>query len=405
MAKIGIDFGTTNTTVSYVDATGEARPILSGKIPTALYFFPERDVVFYGENAIAYGKDFPDGTLVKNLKRDMKIRAVRTINGKRWSYSDLIGDFFKYLKTEAESNVFKGEVITDVCITHPVEFSPEKISILREAANKAGFSKVTLMHEPVAAAMGYMNAMTKREGYIFNPETLLIFDFGGGTLDLAVVNTMKGEAQIPLEPMGDSNCGGENIDRSLYNLFDKDLYSKEKCHISEREEEIDLHFLMFACESNKRALAGRLKPEATTVMPVMGATSTGKRINMMINYNKWNEDVLTPTISKAMSLVDKMLLKVEEAGKHIDKVILIGGSSIIPEVRMELERRNLRYDWIDGVRDVAVANGAALTATFPIVPIRCYCIQCGHKLATNIPRCSECLQENMLYDHKFDAVQ
>lgn len=407
MAKIGIDFGTTNTTVSYVDANGEARPVLSGKIPSALYFYPEGDTIFYGEDAMTYGKDFPDGVLIKNLKRDMRERAVRNLNGNRWTYADLIGNFFKYLKTETESQVFKGEEITDVCITHPVEFSPEKVSILKQAAQKAGFMNIRLMHEPVAAAMGYMNAMTKREGYIFNPETLLIFDFGGGTLDLAVVDTSGGNAQIPLEPMGDSNCGGENIDRSIYNLFDKELYAKSGNHISPMEGEIDLHFLLFACESNKRALVGRLKPDSTTVMPVMGATSSGKRISMIVNYAKWKEEVLNPTIDKAMALVDKMLSKVKEAGKQIDKVILIGGSSIIPEVRMELERRNLKCDWIDGVRDMAVANGAALAATFPIVPVRCYCINCGKELTTNVPRCPDpkCLQENFMYDHKFDAAQ
>ena len=99
MAKIGIDFGTTNTTVSYVDANGEARPILSGKIPTALYFFPEGDIIYYGEDAMSYGRDFPDGKLVKNLKRDMKDRAVKNINGKRWTYADFIGKFFNYLKS------------------------------------------------------------------------------------------------------------------------------------------------------------------------------------------------------------------------------------------------------------------------------------------------------------------
>lgn len=405
MAKIGIDFGTTNTTVSYVDANGEARPILSGKIPTALYFFPEGDIIYYGEDAMSYGRDFPDGKLVKNLKRDMKDRAVKNINGKRWTYADFIGKFFNYLKSEAESKVFKGETITDVCITHPVEFSPEKISILKEAADKAGFINVKMIHEPVAAAMGYMNAMTKREGYIFNPETLLIFDFGGGTLDLAVIDTSGGNAQIPVEPMGDSNCGGENIDRSLYDFLDRDQYSKSNKHISEIDGEIDLNFLMFACESNKRALVGRLTPESSSGMPVMGAASSGKRISMMINYDKWNEEVLTPTLSKAMSLVDKMLEKVKTARKHIDKVILIGGSSIIPEVRKQLEERNLTCDWIDGVRDMAVANGAAIAATFPIVPIKCYCIQCGHELTTKDSRCPKCLQENIMYDHKFDSLQ
>ena len=125
----------------------------------------------------------------------------------------------------------------------------------------------------------------------------------------------------------------------------------------------------------------------------------------MINYDKWNEVVLTPTLSKAMSLVDKMLEKVKTARKHIDKVILIGGSSIIPEVRKQLEERNLTCDWIDGVRDMAVANGAAIAATFPIVPIKCYCIQCGHELTTKDSRCPECLQVNMMYDHKFDSLQ
>lgn len=404
MAKIGIDFGTTNTTVSYVDANGVAQPVLSDKIPSLLFFPSENDLIFYGEEALDYSEQQDSGILISGLKHDMKERAVRIINGKRWTYAELIGNFFKYLKTKIESDELKGEEITDVCITYPVKFKPEKVSILKQAAAIAGFKNVTLLHEPVAAAMGYMNAMTKREGYIFNPETLLFFDFGGGTLDLAVVDISGSEARIPLDCLGEPECGGDNIDKSLYNVLDKEYYAKSGRHISATEGEIDRHFLIFTCEKGKRFLSNCFKPE-TKSLDVSGTTSSRKFIKTSVTKAIWKEEVLAPTIDKAMALVDKMLSKVKEAGKQIDKVILIGGSSRLPEVRMALERRNLKCEWVDRVRDMVVANGAAVAATFPIVPIRCYCINCGKELKTNDPRCPECLQENFMYDHKFDAAQ
>lgn len=407
MVKLGIDFGTTNTAVSYVDHSGIVRPILGGKIRSALYFYPDGDDLLYGKDALETSR-YEDPTseetgLVKDLKRKMKPEAGEYIFGKKMSYVQLIGTFLKKIKEDAETNVFHGEHINDVCITHPVDFKPDRIELLRQAAMEAGFKNVSTLYEPVAAAYGAMDSMQKKEGYVFHEENFLIFDFGGGTLDLAYVESSRDRITIPLQCVGDSHCGGEDIDNAFYKLFDDRFFSMNHQHISDNAGEIDVKFRTFFCEHNKEILSKLLKPESPMAKKPIQGVAKGKPIKIEVDYPLWLQ-LITPTLDKAMEAVDKMLAQVKANNKKIDRVILIGGSSSIPEVKTLLkERFNLDCYSFDEDRDVAVANGAAIRAHYGEMPRKCFCINCGHELLSNQRKCPECLTDNYFYDHAFDG--
>lgn len=405
MAKIGIDFGTTNTTVSYVDNSGIVRTILGGKIRSVLYYLEGDDDPMYGKDALDYAKDVNPIGLVKDMKRLMASDACEYVFDKKLTYPQLIGAFFRKIKNNAETDVFHGENIDEVCITHPVEFSPSKASILKEAAEIAGFKKVTTMHEPVAAAMGAMHSMQHKEGYVFHEENVLIFDFGGGTLDLAFVEFTRDRIHLPLPCMGDSHCGGENIDRALYDLFDQHLFSTAGKHITDRSGEIDRKFLTFFCERNKEILSKQLKSDKPTrQFPIQGIAQ-GQSVRMAIDYPLW-KSIISPTIDRAMELMDQMVSEVKRNNKIIHRVILIGGSSAIPDVRAVIKDRfNLDCYWLDEDRDYAVSNGAAIKAHYGDMPRKCYCINCGTELLSNMRKCNkpDCLHDNYFYDHAFDG--
>lgn len=410
MAKLGIDFGTTNTTVSYVDNSGTVRTILGGKIRSALYYFKGEDEPMYGKDALEYAKYEQPGCeetgLVKDMKKHMSSDSCEYVYETKMNYPQLIGTFFRKIKEDAEKDVFHGERIEEVCITHPVEdFGPSKVAILKEAATFAGFKKVTTLQEPVAAAMGAMHSMQHKEGYVFHEENVLIFDFGGGTLDLAFVEFSRDRIHIPLPCKGDSHCGGENIDQALYDLFDQQLFSTTGKHITNRSGEIDRKFMTFFCEGNKEMLSKHLRADnLTKKFPVQGVAQ-GHPIQMSIDYPKW-KSIITPTIDRAMELMDEMVAEVKRNNKKIDRVILIGGSSSIPDVRTAIkERFNLDCYWIDEDRDYAVSNGAAIKAHYGDMPRTCFCMNCGKQLLSNMRKCDkpDCLHDNYFYDHAFDG--
>lgn len=416
MAKIGIDFGTSYSTVSYVNPkTGEALPIrVNGKekIPTILFFPEDGGDPFVGDAAYAkyeacqYAQtsdetDIILSGIISDLKRNMSKTENIAIPGmKSISYAEAIAIFFKYLKDYAERTCFENEQITDVCITYPVVFdeTPYKKDILKEAANLAGFNSIKLLKEPVAAAMGYSkNKGIKNQG-------ILIYDFGGGTFDIAYVKFDHNGEYITFPPIGDANCGGENIDYALYETWDKMIKSSHGRNISEFTGEIHLPILKQDCMKQKEAMSQGIFQKHILFLPP--CASDFVRLNPL-SQNAWI-DIISPWIEKTIMLTRQMLTQIENEknlGFKVDKVILIGGSSKLPTIPERLsEICPVAPMPIQDV-DVAVANGAAIYANMDnIYANDCYCIYCGSKISTRHKMCMFCGKPNFRYNYCFDDI-
>lgn len=416
MAKIGIDFGTTYSTVSYVNnRTQEAVPIrFNGKekIPTMLYFPEDGGRPIVGEAAYAKydacqnaeTSDEADVVLsgiVTGLKRNMSRNERLAIPGIRSiTYAEAIAIFFKYIKEYAEKTCFEGESVTDVCITYPVAFdeTPFKKEILREAARLTGFKVVKLLKEPVAAAIGYSGKRNLRN------QGILIYDFGGGTFDVAYVKFDDIGNNITFPPMGNPDCGGENIDNALYECWDKIVYNTLHRHISEYENEVFLPVLKMDCMKQKEAMSMGIFQKHMIFLPPHASAIV--RLNPL-PQSQW-DDIVSPWVDKTIMLTKQMIDKVraeKSKGFDIDKVILIGGSSRLPQVAEKLKS-------VCGVEpipvqdvDVAVANGAAIYVNTESVQAQtCYCIHDGGKLRTDQPFCIYCGKPNFLYNYCFDDL-
>lgn len=414
MARIGIDFGTSYSTVSYVNPqTQEAVPIKfhgKEKIPTMLYFPEDGSAPFVGEKAYAmYDHCMNAGTsdqidlilggIVTGLKRNMsRDGRVAIPGGRALTYAEAISVFLKYIKSYAEKNCFEGENITDVCITYPVAFdeTPFKKEILEEAARLSGFSVVRLLKEPVAAAMGYSgNRKIRNQG-------ILIYDFGGGTFDVSFVKFDHNGEYLVLPPMGISDCGGENIDIALYEAWDKIVHNTYGRHISEYDNEVFQPVLKMDCMKEKEKMSSFGIFQSHILILPGGVV----RLNPL-TASQW-DDIVSPWVEKTVMLTQQMITRVEaeEAnGFSINKVILIGGSSRFPQVTEKLRQIcPVEPVPVQDV-DVAVANGAAIYVnTDNVQPHVCYCCYDGRELRTDQQFCIRCGRPNLRYNYCFDDL-
>lgn len=408
MAKIGIDFGTSYSTISWINPrTNHAEPIrINGKekIPTMLYFPSDSNTPLCGDEAYAIYEQCRQttdedeiaeymGGIFSDLKRNMDRERVEYLpSGKAVHYVDLIAEFLKYLKQQAESNCFEGEKVTDVCITYPVKHPDYKKEIMKEAAQKAGFKNVKLLMEPVAAAMGYSNT------FEYKNHSILVYDFGGGTFDIAFVKFDKNGDHITLEPLGDNNCGGENIDKILYDEWEKIVRASTSSTISGLEGMIDTPFLKTDCMHGKETLCKIFTAQKKyTLRSFVGGTFR----KLDITKDEWNNKI-SPIIDTTIRLTQQMLSKIKAESMTIDKTILIGGSSRIPLVAEKLTGILPSPPMHVNDLDVAVANGAAVYINQGEIPIKkCFCRMCGKELNTKMKFCPYCGKDNIRYDYRF----
>lgn len=410
MAKIGIDFGTSYTTVAHIGHDGKAEAIrINGneKIPTILYYSPDGGEPMIGEAAfgmyeICRSLEDQDeierhmAGMFSDLKRNMNPQARLYLpDGRDLSYSDMIGEFFRYIKNEVEDTCYNGENITDVCITYPVAFEDFKKTILKEAASKAGFTNIRLLMEPVAASMGFEQSNN------YKGTSVLVYDFGGGTFDLAFVKFDGNGDHITLPPMGHPNCGGENIDRILYDEWDKITMVESGRHISEIEDKIDVPFLKVICMKQKEFLCDYFKKMSQWSYK---AKVTGKSRSMPLTKDQWNS-LISPVVDQTIELTKQMLATIEKESFKIDRVILIGGSSKIPLVRESLTQILPVAPQPVQDADIAVAKGAAIFINQDsVIEKKCFCRMCGRQISTRQKFCRYCGANNIRYDYRFETM-
>jgi molecular chaperone DnaK len=362
MHTIGIDFGTSFCTASWVNPhTGmpEAiRFIENGqeKMPSVVYYSPEGPVV--GQIAwdmIEKLNSYPPDdrleimmSIKQGIKREMdKHQKEYLPDGRVIRHTAIIADILAKVKSQAEEGCFGGEPVSHTVLTHPVEFAQWQKEMLIQAANQAGFSQCNLIEEPIAAAMGYAGSGAKVGNGI------LVYDFGGGTFDVAFVQRDGEEYRIPIAPEGEPFCGGEDIDLALYDHFEKQIFAKHKRTISQSAGHTDLQFKA-QCRKHKEVLSRMQSHVFSEILP-----PPGELVRFQSKTSRQEFDaIIAPIIDKTIAKTRQLLDAVEQAGLQVDTVVLIGGSSRIPLVETELAKilplKPLKTMHVD----VAVAMGA-----------------------------------------------
>ena len=354
---IGIDFGTHKTLVSRWDAEND-RPILvrlrsSGdEMPTTVHVSHSGDLCF-GEEAEELGVANMEG-YKRAFKRDLGAGVTPyLLQSYEYSAGRLAGEYLSWIKKYVETESLHGEVDKAV-ITVPATFSPAARNELREAALFAGLSKVELLDEPAAAGFAFL----KSRPDLWRDGNLLIFDWGAGTLDLAVLQLNKGIPEVLCDLVGGKlGLGGEDIDRHLMQMVNKKLALLGLPRLERREpEEVD----RVRRKVTEWKMRHGAKPGA--VWRLEGLSGVPPHAELTWTSEEISERVIEK-VREAVSVCEEFLNRAKEKGCEVSGVLLIGGSTQLLSLKIQLEQR------LPGIRILswdqrisAVALGAAWLA-------------------------------------------
>lgn len=352
---IGIDFGTSKSAMAwYNPKTGQSEIIrnFEGKdeTPSVVYLGKGENEIIVGELAERkLGESTIDQQyLVVSVKRNLLTAPSKVLDGNRmYRPVDIAALILRKLREDAERQQFH-EPVTRAVITHPASFGPLQQDKIKQAANLAGFSEVRLLPEPVAAALAYGYTGLKVGNCI------LVYDFGGGTFDVAVLARVAERSFTwAAEPKGLEACGGDDLDRELYDLCEEEARKILNRGISPNSN-IDLRFL-FQCRERKENLSAFSEEEFSSYLP----SNNGPVLFQHTLKRETFEWRIKKYIDQTVSLTQEVIKNAEANRSKVDTVVLIGGSSRVPMVLRSLSSTLSVQPQEWQQRDFAVALGAA----------------------------------------------
>ncbi len=346
---IGIDLGTSTCAIATLV---DARPVLladaSGDtiIPSVVQLNAQEEFIV-GQAAKAGAVTFHDRT-AQEVKRLMGTPDAVKLGERAMTPEGISAVLLRHLKAAAEARL--GEPISEVVLSVPARFENEAREATRRAAQMAGLTVLRLINEPTAAALSYgLDRLDEQQ-------KVLVFDFGGGTLDVTILELFEGVLDVKTS-VGDDKLGGKDVDEVVINLL-RDAYKEEKGK-------------KLPTPSRDRKAAQMLKEEAERVKIALSdresvpvdlpfLTSDGG-LQTTITRDALEEKLETH-LMRAMVLVNEALSRARVEWSDIDVVLPVGGSSRIP-----MFRRALEYAWGKPLQEFenpeeAVARGAAIAA-------------------------------------------
>jgi len=355
MAKIiGIDLGTSNSAAAVVE---NGKPViipsaegttLGGKAFPSYVAFTKDGQVLVGEPARRQAVSNPEGTVMA-IKRKMGTSYKVSVRGKDYSPQEISALILQKIKRDAEAYV--GGKIEKAVITVPAYFNDNQRQATKDAGTIAGLEVVRIINEPTAAALAYGLDKTEKE------EKILVFDFGGGTLDVTIMEFGGGVFEV-VSTSGDTQLGGTDMDNAIVDYIAK--YFKAEQGMDITKDKMAMQRIREAGEKAKVELSSTVETEIN--LPYITADQTGPRhLTMKITRAKL-EELVGPIVEKCRTSVEQALkdAKVEPAG--IDKVILVGGPTRMPIVQRFVEK-HLGSKIVHGVDPMeCVAVGAAIQA-------------------------------------------
>jgi len=319
---VGIDFGTTNSMIAvYKEGNGiEVISSDSGKrfLPSVVYFKNGSEAVT-GDHARSMQLLESENT-ISNVKRYMGSDKIFELYGKTFTPQELAAIFFKKLKMLYTD--YTGEKGADAVITVPAYFDHLQREAVRAAAESAGFDVLSLLNEPTAAAL-YYNNIGKKEG-----ELCLIFDLGGGTLDISIIEMQKEHLKV-VATGGSTQIGGFDFDLAIADYFNEEFIKAHEIDL--RSDPIAFQQLLFQAEKAKMELSSL--NETSLVIPYITVTSKGP-LHFKKDMDRVLFDKITKPISDKIEKIVKDTLKVNGyAIGDISRVLPVGGASRICNVR------------------------------------------------------------------------
>jgi molecular chaperone DnaK len=343
MSKIiGIDLGTTNSVVAVMEG-GEPTVITNsegGRTTPSVVAFTKDGSRLVGQVAKRQAVTNPENT-VYSIKRFMgrrfdevteeikqvpyKVKAAGTgdvrieAGGKEWSPPEISAIILQKMKQSAED--YLGQKVDKAVITVPAYFNDAQRQATKDAGKIAGLEVMRIVNEPTAAALAY--GLDKKKD-----ETIAVFDFGGGTFDISILEVGEGVVEVK-STNGDTHLGGDDIDERLTEWIIEEFKKDQGIDLS--NDKMALQRLKEASEKAKIELSSTMETEIN--LPFVTADQSGpKHLAMKLTRAKF-EQLVEPILSRLKSPVEQAIKDAGLDAKKIDEVVLVGGSTRIPKVQ------------------------------------------------------------------------
>jgi molecular chaperone DnaK len=323
MAKaVGIDLGTTNSVVSVLEA-GErvVIPNAEGARTTpSIVAFSKTGEVLVGEVAKRQAITNPDRTF-RSIKREMgKSWTSEDIDGKKYSPQEISARILMKLKRDAEA--YLGTTVTDAVITVPAYFNDAERTATKEAGAIAGLNVLRIINEPTAAALAYGLDKSSQD------ETILVFDLGGGTFDVSVLEIGDGVFEVK-STHGDTHLGGDDWDQRIIDWLVQQFKGAHNVDLS--QDRMAMQRLKEAAEKAKIELS---QTQSTQInLPFITATAEGPlHLDEQLSRSKFQE-MTADLVERCRVSFEKALSDAGLSKNQVNHVILVGGSTRMPAVQ------------------------------------------------------------------------
>jgi molecular chaperone DnaK len=349
-ACVGIDLGTTYSSIAWVDDSGhvEVLPNSDGQLATPSVVFMDGDTVLVGSEAARAALLEPEKS-AECFKRDMGRAAYgRKVCGKTMRPEVLSAMVLRKLKQDAEQKIGP---ISSAIITIPAYFDETRRKATQDAGRLAGLEVNTLLNEPIAASIQYGysvlgHSQTPRE------HTVLVYDLGGGTFDATLMRVTPDGEFLTIATDGDVMLGGKDWDLRLLDYVASEFMNK--VGLDPREDALSFQELSLKVEEAKRTLSKR--PSVTIAI-----THAGQRLGIHVDQTHF-ADLTADLVNRTQTTVELLVAEAKLSWSQVDRVLLVGGSSRMPMVQAMLRRTTGKEPDACLDPDLAVARGAAIFA-------------------------------------------
>ena len=344
---IGIDLGTTNSVVSVMEG-GEPTVITNpegSRITPSVVGFTKTGERLVGNLAKRQAVSNPERT-ISSIKRHMGEKYTVSIDDKQYTPQEISAMILQKLKADAEA--YLGETVDKAVITVPAYFNDSQRQATKDAGQIAGLEVLRIINEPTAAALAY--GIDKDE-----TQTVLVFDLGGGTFDVSIMDIEDGVFEVRATN-GDTHLGGDDFDHAVMNWMVEEFKKENGIDLS--ADKMSAQRVIEAAEKAKIELSNMVSTNIN--LPFITADASGpKHLDLTLTRAKF-EELTADLVERTMVPTRQAMADAGVTGADISKVLMVGGSSRIPAVQ-EAVRKYLGKEPHRGINpDECVSVGAAI---------------------------------------------